>query len=345
MRKKHLSPLNKLRVQLLLSLWYDMLKLNDLPDTVLAEARKYMFFDKRIKTRFDHLDDKNTKTVEIIEEETQDGGILCPIKNPKYLDALTVYFQKYADGIVDKLYKYSPDILGERPDFIFKIDFGVKEKTPAELNAASYPFQIEFSLQELGRYVLEDSFAFILAHELVHLAINRDIPVPKMKQEEAMADILGTLVITRAGYHPGGAIICQGNWNTDIDRFFDVIDNENVPLNNNLPGGIRALYELKQLGLLKRPFEINKHDKKILDAYPIVHPTGVTRTAYLIAFTKYLESLNLTPENCRPMDKKLMALVDARFHKKPSAYKKHVSRKVINKINRRNQAFAKQIGE
>lgn len=128
MRKKHLSPLNKLRVQLLLSLWYDMLKLNDLPDTVLAEARKYMFFDKRIKTRFDHLDDKNTETVEIIEEETQDGGILCPIKNPKYLDALTVYFQKYADGIVDKLYKYSPDIWGNVPTLFSKSILASKKK-------------------------------------------------------------------------------------------------------------------------------------------------------------------------------------------------------------------------
>lgn len=345
MKYKKLSPLNKLRAQLLLSLWYDTRTLVDLPDTILAEARKYMFFNKRFKTRFDRLNEKKGKSVEIIQEDASGGGIICPVKRPKYLDVLSVYFQKYADSIADKLYKHSPDILGERPELVFKINNAVKEKTPAELKTAVYPFQIEFSIHELARYALEDSFAFVLAHELVHLAINCDIPIPKLKQEEAMADLLGTLVMTRAGYHPGGAIICQGNWDADIDRFFDLIKDEKVPLNNNLPGGIRALYELKQLGLLNRPFDVNERDKKILDNYPIPHPSSVTRTAYLIAFSKYLKQLNLTPEFCRPMDAKLMALIDARLQKKPDVYKKHPLPNVLHKIKRHNQLFAKQIGE
>lgn len=345
MKHKKLSSVNKLRVQLLLSLWYDTRTLVDLPDTILAEARKYMFFDKGFKTRFDRLDEQKDEAVEIIQEDAPDGGLICPVKKPMHLDHLSVYFQKYADGIADKLYKHSPDILGERPELLFKINNAVKEETPAELKTAVYPFQIEFSIHELARYALEDSFAFILAHELVHLAINCDIPIPKLKQEEAMADLLGALVVTRAGYHPGGTIICQGNWDADIDRFFDLIKDEKVPLNNNLPGGIRALYELKQLGLLDRPFDVNERDKRILDNYPIPHPSSVTRAAYLIAFSKYLKQLNLTPEFCRPMDAKLMALIDARLQKKPGAYKKHPLPNVLHKIKRHNQLFAKQIGE
>lgn len=93
MKYKKLSPLNKLRAQLLLSLWYDTRTLVDLPDTILAEARKYMFFNKRFKTRFDRLNEQKGKSVEIIQEDASGGGIICPVKRPKYLDVLSVYFK------------------------------------------------------------------------------------------------------------------------------------------------------------------------------------------------------------------------------------------------------------
>ena len=331
-------PQNNLQTQLLLSCWLDSIQLEGLPQEVLNQARLFMFFDKKIPTRI--MDNPHNQNF-IIEEN---DCFMLPIREPKFLDVLSLRFQKYADSIVDKLYIHSKDILGERGAFIFKIDSRVNEHNPAELRAHSYPYQIHISLQELANYENEDEMAFVLAHELVHKTLGEAICVESTKQEEAMADVLGLLIMMRAGYHAMGALMCISNWEPNMVNYLNQLLTQPLADIPN-PHGVIGMGELHQLGLIKKTTRLPKNIMQILEHEKDPHPVDSTRAAYLYTFGNYLKKLNIGGHKLTPIESNLKSLIRARVHKKPSAYKKHVSRKVISKINRRNQAFAKQIGE
>lgn len=215
----------------------------------------------------------------------------------RYLGLLQSAFQHYMDKITDKLYAANPEILGKRQPIVFELSCNPKRPNGFEFFYQNPP-KISTTLTDILTYSNEDSLAGGLAHELIHLSIfnqNNHMTITT-KAEEATADILGTIVLARAGYSPL----------LSLDDFFKSSP-EAAPVLKIIHSGkitgslsdesLIGIHEAIDQGFTKPPPFLPKR-KTFLNRS--VHPHTAVRLLYMLRLHNELYDIGLVKEKEHP---------------------------------------------
>ncbi len=324
--------------------WYNHLKLDNLPQSILRYMRHFAFFDKTIthpqKGKPYTLAD--APTVPIKQKE----------KHPTLTTPLDVYFQSYMQRIAHRLYAANKDILGEMPEFIFRLNYKKNNIYPAAIKQKTEPNVIIFNIHEFGRsFQTEDQLATVMAHELIHHKISSKIRDGYiMRTEEALCDLLGTLISARASYRPSQYILYLGDTTPKNYLLFADVFKKIIPKNLS-PEEIICLAELAEFNHLKIPPEKEYlfNNSKLADYAQAQYPHPVTRMIYTHYMNELFYNVGILHENDphvngRPIDKKLMREIEKyKRNKTLSRITKHPTKRYIShRANPRNKEKTKQ---
>lgn len=272
--------------EFLISYFWDNLSLPDISSAFLSKWKNRCFFHS------DVLKGPPLLTPQILphKQKLREDKV-------RYLGLLQSAFQHYMDKITDKLYAANPEILGKRQPIVFELSCNPKRPNGFEFFYQNPP-KISTTLTDILTYSNEDSLAGSLAHELIHLSIfnqNNHMTITT-KAEEATADILGTIVLARAGYSPL----------LSLDDFFKSSP-EAAPVLKIIHSGkitgslsdesLMGLYEAIDQGFTKPPPFLPKR-KTFLNRS--VHPHTAVRLLYMLRLHNELYDIGLVKEKEHP---------------------------------------------
>lgn len=300
--------------------WYNHLKIDNMSPAVLRYIRQFAFFDSHIIHPKQTEAQTENRPYHLSDLPPNSGIEKSGFYNrPCYTDFINRMFQRYMKQITFKLYQANTDILGKQPEILFHLNTNKKSKLGAGILSAQYPVHIIFPLDEIGTlYQTEDQLAATLAHELVHFTIIKTNMYRTItRTEEALADLLGALIMARAGYRPSQNILFFAQSDEKAVSLFLKLQQKKIP-SRLTPKEIICLAEVASFHHIKIPQEkmyLFKH--KGLSQCDDIHPHPATRMIYLNQLNEYFYKIGLLSEkdefaNGRPIDPTFLNLIKRR---------------------------------